>query len=91
MNKLAQRGGTVTHDARRNITLSPPNASESLTSNIQATTIDVEKYTKALIALRDDLREYINDSNTNPIMLRTAWHDAGSYSGANGSIRFEEE
>ena len=58
---------------------------------LQTTTIDVEKYTDALIALRDDLREYINDSNTNPIMLRTAWHDAGSDSGANGSIRFEAE
>jgi L-ascorbate peroxidase len=51
----------------------------------------VEAYTKALIALRDNLREFIDDSNTNPIMLRTAWHDAGSASGANGSIRFEAE
>jgi cytochrome c peroxidase len=56
-----------------------------------STGVDVEKYTTALLALRDDIREYINDSNTNPIMLRTAWHDAGSSSGANGSIRFEAE
>jgi len=53
--------------------------------------VDVEKYTSALLACRDDLRDYISDSNTNPIMLRTAWHDAGSASGANGSIRFEAE
>jgi L-ascorbate peroxidase len=56
-----------------------------------STSIDVEKYTTALLAAREDIRDFINDTNTNPIMLRTAWHDAGSFSGANGSIRFEKE
>jgi L-ascorbate peroxidase len=51
----------------------------------------VEEYKTALYGAREALREFVNENNTNPIMLRTAWHDAGSLSGACGSIRFEAE
>jgi L-ascorbate peroxidase len=52
---------------------------------------DSEKYVEALYGAREKLRAFITESNTNPIMLRTAWHDAGAFSGATGSIRFEAE
>lgn len=52
---------------------------------------DTEKYTAALYAFREDIRKFINENNVNPIMLRLAWHDAGSANGAQGSIRFEAE
>ena len=32
--------------------------------------VDVEKYITALYGAREDIREFINDSNTNPIMVR---------------------
>lgn len=52
---------------------------------------DVDQYTEALYQAREVLWDFIDETNTNPILLRTAWHDAGSYSGATGSIRFDEE
>lgn len=52
---------------------------------------NVEEYVEALYKAREVLWDFIDESNTNPILLRTAWHDAGSYSGATGSIRFEAE
>eukprot|EP01041_Mallomonas_annulata_P011820 gene11820-24776_t len=56
----------------------------------------------ALIACKQDLYELIDRTNSNPIMVRLAWHDSGTYDhastqpwpkkgGANGSIRFMPE
>jgi len=54
-----------------------------------------------LTALWDDLWKFVDKMNCNPIFLRLAWHDAGTYDkskpdfgdrgGANGSIRFSPE
>lgn len=58
---------------------------------------DTDNYKKALYDLRRDLKVFINEENNNPILLRFAWHDAGTYDkdtkkgGANGSIRFDGE
>ncbi|EOA18809.1 hypothetical protein CARUB_v10007422mg [Capsella rubella] len=54
-------------------------------------------YLKEIEKARRDLRALISSRNCAPIMLRLAWHDAGTYDakkktgGANGSIRFKEE
>ncbi|KAI3919836.1 hypothetical protein MKW98_001092 [Papaver atlanticum] len=54
-------------------------------------------YLKEIEKARRDLRALISSKNCAPIMLRLAWHDAGTYDvksktgGANGSIRNEEE
>ncbi|XP_010526808.1 PREDICTED: L-ascorbate peroxidase 5, peroxisomal isoform X2 [Tarenaya hassleriana] len=58
--------------------------------------VDAE-YTKEIEKARRDLRALVSSRNCAPIMLRLAWHDAGTYDaknktgGPNGSIRFEEE
>lgn len=55
------------------------------------------EYLKEIERTRRDLRALISSKNCAPIMLRLAWHDAGTYDkttktgGPNGSIRFEEE
>ncbi|KAJ1693077.1 hypothetical protein LUZ63_009775 [Rhynchospora breviuscula] len=55
------------------------------------------EYLKEIDKARRDLRALIASKNCAPIMLRLAWHDAGTYDvntktgGPNGSIRFEEE
>jgi len=54
-------------------------------------TFDAEAYTAALYGAREAVRKFIDESNANPILLRFAWHDAGSLQGARGSIRFEQE
>ncbi|KAK9948394.1 hypothetical protein M0R45_003974 [Rubus argutus] len=54
-------------------------------------------YLKEIEKARQDLRALIYSKNCAPIMLRLAWHDAGTYEaktktgGPNGSIRNEEE
>eukprot|EP00471_Norrisiella_sphaerica_P004259 CAMPEP_0184487468 /NCGR_PEP_ID=MMETSP0113_2-20130426/10132_1 /TAXON_ID=91329 /ORGANISM="Norrisiella sphaerica, Strain BC52" /LENGTH=321 /DNA_ID=CAMNT_0026869797 /DNA_START=18 /DNA_END=983 /DNA_ORIENTATION=+ len=58
-------------------------------------------YRETLLAARKDLVKMINELNCNPILVRLAWHDSGTYDravkgfphrgGANGSIRFELE
>ncbi|XP_078173161.1 ascorbate peroxidase 3 [Carex rostrata] len=61
-----------------------------------APVVDAE-YLKEIDKARRDLRALIASKNCAPIMLRLAWHDAGTYDvntktgGPNGSIRFEEE
>ncbi|XP_058108001.1 L-ascorbate peroxidase 3 [Magnolia sinica] len=58
--------------------------------------VDAE-YQKDVEKSRRDLRALIASKNCAPIMLRLAWHDAGTYDvntktgGPNGSIRNEEE
>ncbi|RAL49304.1 unnamed protein product [Cuscuta campestris] len=58
--------------------------------------VDAE-YLKEIERARRDLRALISSKNCAPIMLRLAWHDAGTYDakikagGPNGSIRNEEE
>ncbi|KAB1207545.1 L-ascorbate peroxidase 3, peroxisomal [Morella rubra] len=55
------------------------------------------EYLKEVDKARRDLRALIASRNCAPIMLRLAWHDAGTYDvktktgGPNGSIRTEEE
>ncbi|XP_021775503.1 L-ascorbate peroxidase 3-like [Chenopodium quinoa] len=55
------------------------------------------EYLKEVDKARRDLRALISARNCAPIMLRLAWHDAGTYcaktktGGPNGSIRNEEE
>ncbi|XP_057966492.1 L-ascorbate peroxidase 3 [Malania oleifera] len=55
------------------------------------------EYLKEIDKARRDLRALIASRNCAPIMLRLAWHDAGTYDvhtktgGPNGSIRNEEE
>ncbi|KAI4297760.1 hypothetical protein L6164_037628 [Bauhinia variegata] len=54
-------------------------------------------YLREIEKARRDLRALISSRNCAPIMLRLAWHDAGTYDaktktgGPNGSIRNEEE
>ncbi|EFJ15007.1 hypothetical protein SELMODRAFT_271672 [Selaginella moellendorffii] len=54
-------------------------------------------YLKAIESARRDLRAFIAEKNCAPLMLRLAWHDAGTYDavsktgGPNGSIRSERE
>nr|AEH76922.1 peroxisomal ascorbate peroxidase [Aeluropus littoralis] len=61
-----------------------------------APVVDAE-YLRQVDKTRRDLRALISNKGCAPIMLRLAWHDAGTYDvntktgGANGSIRFEEE
>lgn len=58
--------------------------------------VDAE-YLKTVDKARRDLRALIANRNCAPLMLRLAWHDAGTYDaktrtgGPNGSIRNEEE
>jgi L-ascorbate peroxidase len=61
-----------------------------------APVVDAE-YLKEIDKARRDLRAFIASKSCAPIMLRLAWHDAGTYDvntktgGPNGSIRYEEE
>ncbi|CAH9056713.1 unnamed protein product [Cuscuta europaea] len=62
-----------------------------------AKTIVDDEYLKEIERARRDLRALISSKSCAPIMLRLAWHDAGTYDakikagGPNGSIRNEEE
>ncbi|XP_019182712.1 PREDICTED: probable L-ascorbate peroxidase 3 [Ipomoea nil] len=61
-----------------------------------APAVDAE-YLKEIELTRGDLRSVISSMNIAPLMLRLAWHDAGTYDaftktgGPNGSIRNPEE
>lgn len=53
--------------------------------------------TEDIAKAKRDLEAMIREKNCGPIMIRLAWHDAGTYckesgtGGANGSMRFESE
>ncbi|DBB16818.1 hypothetical protein WJX82_007272 [Trebouxia sp. C0006] len=69
----------------------------------RATTQTVRRTTKkeAIKDARDEVRELIKGRHCNPILVRVAWHDSGTYDknisefpqrgGANGSVRFYPE
>lgn len=61
-----------------------------------------DAYVADLLAARSDIAAFLDETNANPILVRLAWHDAGTYDatsketwprrgGANGSIRFDVE
>ncbi|KAL1511352.1 hypothetical protein AB1Y20_006155 [Prymnesium parvum] len=62
---------------------------------------EARRYRQLCLRLLDALRATIDAANCAPILLRLAWHDAGTFDaslrswprcgGANGSIRFEDE
>ena len=64
---------------------------------------DIEMKKSRLLSCKTDLLELIDSTNANPILIRLAWHDSGTYDaaaenlpwpkrgGANGSIRFFPE
>ncbi len=58
---------------------------------------DVAGYRAQLSKCRGDLRAFIDAENCNPILVRLAWHDSGTFDafrrtgGANGSIRLKGE
>jgi len=65
-------------------------------------TCSVDEYKSELLKCREELCSFIDETNSHPILIRTAWHDAGTFNkqnadqwpkggGANGSIRFEVE
>lgn len=61
----------------------------------------VAAYRRALLACREELRQFILEEACAPILVRLAWHDSGTFDascrtwpecgGANGSIRFDVE
>lgn len=79
--------------ARRRVT--------DLSSQVTSGATDVEAYKADVKACRRDLRRLIDTVNCHPILVRLAWHDAGTFDqrqrawpecgGANGSIRFDVE
>ena len=79
--------------ARRRVT--------DLSSQVTSGATDVEAYKADVKACRRDLRRLIDSVNCHPILVRMAWHDAGTFDqrerawpecgGANGSIRFDVE
>eukprot|EP00924_Labyrinthula_sp_SR-Ha-C_P016469 augustus_masked-scaffold_6-processed-gene-4.9-mRNA-1 protein AED:0.11 eAED:0.11 QI:0/0/0/1/1/1/2/0/814 len=65
-----------------------------------STCLNYKPQWNSLVALRNELREFINKANCNPILVRLAWHDSGTFSpgkdfpecgGANASIINDEE
>jgi len=62
----------------------------------------IDSYRQSLSACRVDLLQFIDDTNANPILIRLAWHDSGTFDasstlefpkrgGATASIRFMPE
>merc|ERR1719184_328818 len=72
-------------------------------NNVSAENDYIVKYRERLRALRQELFAFIDEINCNPILVRLAWHDSGTFDrtigtnkfplcgGANGSIRFDQE
>ena len=72
-----------------------------LRRQLTSATNDTYTYQAELKKCRDELVPFINEASCHPILLRLAWHDAGTFDqsvgvwpkcgGANGSIRFDIE
>ncbi|KAJ1270331.1 hypothetical protein BS78_06G045700 [Paspalum vaginatum] len=73
-----------------------PQSNQPAMSSGSAPVVDAE-YMEEIERARRDLRALIASKGCAPIMLRLAWHDAGTYDaktstgGPNGSIRFPQE
>ena len=75
--------------------------SAHLTVHPTDATADTYSYQEDLRSCRAHLAAFIDEHNCHPIMVRLAWHDAGTFDasskrwpdcgGANGSIRFDPE
>ncbi|CAA2987427.1 L-ascorbate peroxidase 3, peroxisomal [Olea europaea subsp. europaea] len=80
-----------------NYLISSSSTTESIFRIPMAKPIIDTEYLKEIEKARRELRALISNKNCAPIMLRLAWHDAGTYDvntktgGPNGSIRNEEE
>ena len=59
--------------------------------------VSVDKYKSELKACKEDISKLLKKLQCHPILIRLAWHDAGTFDartgtgGADGSIRFDQE
>ncbi|KAF4741422.1 hypothetical protein FOZ62_020951, partial [Perkinsus olseni] len=69
-------------------------------ASTDTTSVDPEQYAKDLRAMADELTAMIDDLNCDPIIVRFAWHDSGTYDkslpwpqcgGASGGIIYDVE
>ncbi|KAF4656628.1 hypothetical protein FOZ61_006773 [Perkinsus olseni] len=69
-------------------------------ASTDTTNVDPEQYAKDLRAMADELTAMIDDLNCDPIIVRFAWHDSGTYDkslpwpqcgGASGGIIYDVE
>lgn len=89
--------GNVAFAKRQNARRSAILPSTSRRAAVVAYAVNVEQ----LKALKKELHDYITSKNCNPIVVRLAWHDSGTYNknikewpargGANAAIRFKKE
>lgn len=75
---------------------------DSILDKVKKQKIERDKILETFSDIKIDLLDMIDETNANPILIRLAWHDSGTYDakstaewprkgGANGSIRFTPE